>query len=52
MQVNVPRHPVVLRILDGSGINPSRIGNAVAQAHLPPLRRWHFRHNRYEISLV
>jgi 2,3-bisphosphoglycerate-independent phosphoglycerate mutase len=35
MQVNVPRHPVVLRILDGSGINPSRIGNAVAQARTP-----------------
>ncbi len=32
-----PRHPVVLIILDGFGVNPSRINNAIAQADTPAL---------------
>lgn len=32
---SVPRHPVVLIILDGFGVNPSRLNNAVALARTP-----------------
>jgi 2,3-bisphosphoglycerate-independent phosphoglycerate mutase len=30
-----PRRPVVLVIIDGFGVNPSKINNAIAQAHTP-----------------
>jgi len=33
----VPRRPVVLVILDGFGVNPSRLNNAVAEADTPKL---------------
>lgn len=36
----VPRRPVVLVILDGFGVNPAKINNAVAQAHTPVLDRY------------
>jgi 2,3-bisphosphoglycerate-independent phosphoglycerate mutase len=32
-----PRRPVILIILDGVGLNPSRVNNAVALAHTPRL---------------
>ncbi len=35
--LNVPRHPVVLVILDGFGINPAKVNNAIAQANTPIL---------------
>ena len=34
---SVPRRPSLLIILDGFGVNPSRINNAVAEAHTPRL---------------
>ncbi len=42
MSVNkpVPRRPVVLIILDGFGVNPSKRHNAVAQARTPNLDRY------------
>jgi 2,3-bisphosphoglycerate-independent phosphoglycerate mutase len=36
----VPRRPVVLIILDGFGVNPSRVNNAVAEARTPHLDRY------------
>jgi len=33
----VPRRPVVLIILDGFGVNPSRLNNGVAEASTPNL---------------
>lgn len=33
----VPRRPVLLLILDGFGVNPSRLNNAVALAKTPRL---------------
>jgi 2,3-bisphosphoglycerate-independent phosphoglycerate mutase len=36
-QVGIPRNPVVLVILDGFGINPSKINNAIAVARKPRL---------------
>ncbi len=41
----VPRRPVVLVILDGVGINPSKINNAVAQARTPRLDEYFFRYS-------
>ena len=43
-QAGVPRHPVVLIILDGFGVNPSKINNAVAQARTPRLDEYFFRY--------
>jgi 2,3-bisphosphoglycerate-independent phosphoglycerate mutase len=40
----VPRRPVVLIILDGVGVNPSRINNGVAQAATPNLDAWFARY--------
>lgn len=37
---DVPRQPVVLIILDGFGVNPSKINNAVAEAKTPNLDRY------------
>ena len=34
---SVPRRPTILVILDGFGVNPSRINNAVAEANTPRL---------------
>ncbi len=36
----VPRNPTVLIILDGFGLNPSKINNAVIEAHTPNLDRY------------
>jgi 2,3-bisphosphoglycerate-independent phosphoglycerate mutase len=41
-----PRRPVVLMILDGFGVNPSRVNNAVLQANTPNLDRY-FSHNSH-----
>ena len=41
----VSRRPVVLVILDGFGINPSKINNAVAQARTPRLDEYFFRYS-------
>ena len=32
-----PRHPVVLIILDGFGVNPCKVNNAILQARTPNL---------------
>ncbi|MCF7996495.1 MAG: 2,3-bisphosphoglycerate-independent phosphoglycerate mutase [Chromatiaceae bacterium] len=39
-----PRRPVVLVILDGFGINPSKLHNAIAQAKTPRLDEYFFRY--------
>lgn len=39
-----PRRPVILIILDGFGVSPSRLNNAVAQAHTPQLDKYFSRH--------
>ena len=41
---NVPRRPVVLIILDGFGLNPSKANNAVAIARTPNLDRYFSTH--------
>ena len=41
---SVPRRPVLLVILDGFGVNPSKINNAVAQARTPRLDEYFFRY--------
>ena len=41
----VPRRPVVLVILDGFGLNPSKINNAVAEARTPRLDEYFFRYS-------
>ena len=41
---NVPRRPVVLVILDGFGVNPSKINNAVAEASTPRLDEYFYRY--------
>ncbi|MGE5153793.1 MAG: 2,3-bisphosphoglycerate-independent phosphoglycerate mutase, partial [Bdellovibrio bacteriovorus] len=43
--LSIPRRPVVLVILDGFGINPSKINNAVAQARTPRLDEYFFRYS-------
>ena len=40
----VPRRPVVLVILDGYGVNPSRLNNGVAEAQTPNLDRYFSRY--------
>jgi len=37
---SVPRRPSVLIILDGFGLNPSKVNNAVVEAHTPNLDRY------------
>ena len=39
----VPRRPALLVILDGFGLNPSKLHNAVAEAHTPNLDEFFFR---------
>lgn len=43
-QIDIPRRPVILVILDGFGVNPSKINNAIAQAHTPRLDEYFFRY--------
>ncbi len=40
-----PAKPVVLVILDGVGVNPSKLNNAVAQAHTPRLDEYFHRYS-------
>jgi len=40
----VPRRPTILIILDGVGVNPSRINNAVAEAKTPRLDEYFSKH--------
>jgi len=40
----VPRRPTLLIILDGFGVNPSRINNAVQEAHTPRLDEYFSQH--------
>jgi len=40
----VPRRPVVLVILDGFAINPSKLNNAIAEARTPRLDEYFFRY--------
>jgi 2,3-bisphosphoglycerate-independent phosphoglycerate mutase len=40
----VPRSPVVLVILDGFGVNPGKLNNAIAQARTPRLDDYFFRY--------
>lgn len=42
--IRVPRRPVVLVILDGFGINPSKINNGVAEAYTPRFDEYFFRY--------
>lgn len=42
--LSVPRRPVVLVILDGFGINPSKINNGVAEAYTPRFDEYFFRY--------
>jgi 2,3-bisphosphoglycerate-independent phosphoglycerate mutase len=46
----VPRRPAILIILDGFGVNPSRLNNAWAEADTPNLDR-HFAHNPHTTLL-
>jgi 2,3-bisphosphoglycerate-independent phosphoglycerate mutase len=41
----IPRRPVALVILDGFGMNPSKINNAVAEARTPRLDEYFFRYS-------
>ncbi|TNF96073.1 MAG: 2,3-bisphosphoglycerate-independent phosphoglycerate mutase [Gammaproteobacteria bacterium] len=41
---NVPRQPVLLIILDGFGVNPSKANNAVAEARTPKLDEYFAHH--------
>ncbi len=43
-QHGAPRRPVLLVILDGFGVNPSKLNNAVAEADTPNLDRYFSRH--------
>ena len=51
-QSSVPRHPVVLIILDGFGINPSKENNAVHLANTPRLDHYfsHYPHTTLQAS--
>lgn len=42
---SVPRRPTLLIILDGFGVNPSRINNAVQEANTPRLDEYFSRHS-------
>lgn len=44
MSEKLPRHPVLLLILDGFGVNPSRVNNAIAQASTPRLDEYFSHH--------
>jgi 2,3-bisphosphoglycerate-independent phosphoglycerate mutase len=44
MTENMPRHPVLLIILDGFGVNPSRLHNGVELAHTPRLDEYFARY--------
>jgi len=48
----VPRRPVLLVILDGFGINPSKVDNAIALAHTPNLDYTfsHYPHTQLQAS--
>lgn len=46
----VPRKPVVLIILDGFGVNPSKSNNAVAEASTPNLDRYLSRYNHTTLN--
>ena len=53
----VPRQPTILIILDGFGVNPSRINNAVQEANTPRLdeyfsRNTHTRHSMHAVQLL
>ena len=52
MPTNAPRRPVLLIILDGFGVNPSRLNNAVALAHTPRLDEYfaHYPHTVLEAA--
>ena len=41
---HAPAQPVVLVILDGVGVNPSKLNNAVAAAHTPRLDEYFYRY--------
>ncbi|WP_455212073.1 2,3-bisphosphoglycerate-independent phosphoglycerate mutase [Kaarinaea lacus] len=45
-----PRRPVVLMILDGFGVNPSRVNNAVLQANTPNLDAYFSRYPHTTLS--
>lgn len=47
---SVPRRPVVLVILDGFGVNPSRLNNGVAEAHTPNLDQYFSRFNHTTLN--
>jgi len=47
---NVPRRPVILIILDGVGLNPSKANNAVALASTPNLDRYFSNHPHTSIQ--
>jgi len=42
---SVPRRPTILIILDGFGVNPSRINNAVQEANTPRLDEYFSRNS-------
>lgn len=48
-QFQIPRRPVVLVVLDGVGVNPSKMNNAVAQARTPRMDEYFF---RYSFSFI
>jgi 2,3-bisphosphoglycerate-independent phosphoglycerate mutase len=49
-QSATPRRPVVLVILDGFGINPSKLHNAIAQAKTPRLDEYFFRYPHTQLD--
>ena len=54
MTTKPPRRPVLLVILDGFGVNPSKLNNAVAQANTPRLDHYfsHYSHTLLQASGV
>lgn len=52
MPTSAPRRPVLLIILDGFGVNPSRLNNAVALANTPRLDEYfaHYPHTLLQAS--
>ncbi|MET0116866.1 MAG: 2,3-bisphosphoglycerate-independent phosphoglycerate mutase [Sedimenticola sp.] len=42
--IETPRRPVLLVIMDGVGVNPSKINNAVAEAETPRLDEYFYRY--------
>ncbi len=47
---SVPRRPALLIILDGFGVNPSRLNNAVQEANTPRLDYYFSRHSHTTLS--